>query len=321
MRKSKESLCSPSSGIHHRFLNPKEQKAVSFVWEEASLPEFDELLISWSASRPHKGHLRIQVSAFTSDWSPWVDYVVWGAEGQYTFNNEIGDVRCFQDTVEIRNNSQATGFKIKILAEQGTNLDECRALHACTTLLSTHDIQASPPIVGAVTLKFPGLSQMALSDSRAKRLCSPTSLTAVIRHLKGSKDLSPLQFANRTHDSSFDIHGNWVLNTAQAAHELGNNWMCYVSRLSSLEELIAPLHNGIPTVVSVQGPLTGAPLPYESGHLLVVRGYDPITQNILCMDPAYPCDSSTLVGYPWKDFLAAWRRRKGLAYRFERHLS
>lgn len=320
MRKSKESLHSPSSCLQHHYLTPKERNAVSFIWEEPSLPPFDELLISWSASRPYKGHLRVQVSVFTSEWSPWLDYVVWGAKEQYSFNHEIGDVRCFQDTVEIRNGSRATGFRIKILAELGANLQEYRALHACTTLMSAHSLEEAPPSLGTL-VELAGLSQMALADSRAKRLCSPTSLTAVIRYLKNSKTLCPLQFANQTHDNVFDIHGNWVLNTSQATHELGDGWTCYVARLSSLDELIAPMQEGIPTVVSVQGPLPGAPLPYEGGHLLVVRGYDPITQHILCMDPAYPSDSATLVGYPWKDFLAAWRRRKGLAYRFERYLS
>jgi hypothetical protein len=103
------------------------------------------------------------------------------------------------------------------------------------------------------------------------------------------------------HDQTFDIYGNWVFNTAATEK-------FRVTRLASFEEL----YTHLPAVVSVQGPLEGAPLPYLSGHLLVVRGWE--AGRVLVMDPAFPTHEETLTSYPIESFLAAWDRRRRLAY-------
>ena len=142
---------------------------------------------------------------------------------------------------------------------------------------------------------------MALSDERSKRLCSPTSTTAVIRFLSQSSLPSPLSFADSVVDTAFDIYGNWILNTAQASHLLKKPWTCCVVRLTSFDQVIRQLQKGYPVVVSVKGPLNGGATPYESGHLLVIKGYDSEKQEVFCMDPAFPTDELTLVSYDLND--------------------
>jgi hypothetical protein len=71
-----------------------------------------------------------------------------------------------------------------------------------------------------------------------------------------------------------------------------------------------------PVIASVRGPLPGSALPYAKGHLLVVTGFDAETQNVLCMDPAFPSDAATQTAYPIADFVAAWNRRGNIAYIF-----
>lgn len=107
------------------------------------------------------------------------------------------------------------------------------------------------------------------------------------------------------------------LNTAQASHKLGNPWNCFVARFTNFNQIVDQLRKGYPVVVSVKGPLKGSALPYESRHLLVVKGYDSKKQEVFCMDPAFSANELTHVTYALDDFLVAWGRRKGIAYVFD----
>jgi Peptidase_C39 like family len=302
--------------MRHRTINTLEKEQLAFTWEETNVLPFTELILSWSAQRPQEGHYLFQMSfLFSSEESPWLNYAYWGKSDQRTFNHELSTLRIYQDLAETLEGQQAIGFRVRVLANEGANLNNVRALHVCLTNLHTHqhDFDSNPL---SIDLEISGLSQMVLPNERHLRLCSPVSSTAAIRYLQKNATLCPLKFANRVWDSHFDIYGNWVLNTAQASHELGDGWQCYVSRLNSFSEILENLHKKYPVVVSVKGPLAGSALPYASGHLIVVKGYEPSTRRVLCMDPGFPEDSLTSVSYDLDDFLVAWNRRKGLAYLF-----
>jgi hypothetical protein len=157
---------------------------------------------------------------------------------------------------------------------------------------------------------------MALSDPRNKRLCSPTALTAVIRFLAPQHSLDPLQTAERVWDQTSDIYGNWALNVAEGYAQLQGKLFCWAERLSRFEQVLSSLHQKLPLVLSVRGPLPGSALPYENGHLLVVKGFNADTKQVLCMDPAFETDAKTDVAYDLAPFIAAWQRRGQLAYVF-----
>lgn len=267
-------------------------------WEVLELEPFDELIFSWEASRPEKEGYLFQISIFNGKWSSWIDYAFWGSTNQYTLQPS-------QDCIMTEG---ATGFRVRVKGER-----MCRTLHACATLKKEHRVGLGQGHYSTIKLGVPGLSQMALADPRAKRLCSPTSTTAVVRYLTKRK-LDPLQFADLVWDSQHDIYGNWILNTAEAACQLGTT--AYVARLTSFDPIYASLKRGFPVVVSVRGPLTGSAQEYASGHLIAVIGYDPEKNTVLCMDPAFPTDDKTLTSYPLADFLTAWNRRHGVAYLF-----
>ena len=55
----------------------------------------------------------------------------------------------------------------------------------------------------------------------------------------------------------------------------------------------------------------------QSGHILVVRGYDSSKQEALYMDPGFHEDEQTYVTYPLTEFMKAWVRRSGLSYVIE----
>jgi hypothetical protein len=303
----------------HRTLSDKEKGSSLFIWEEDTQTPFDELVISWNALRPRQGNYLIQVCVKTTEWSPWFDYAFWSSDDQYTFKHQSPDifVQVYQDAVEILEGKKATAFKIRVLAKNDATLSNFNRLHISSIDRSTHSVDAPTFENVFINLDVAGLSQMALLDERCKRLCSPTSTTAVIHFLSSSSIPNPLSFADSIVDSAFDIYGNWILNVAQASHHLQKPWKCYVTRLSSFDQVIHQLQKGHPVVVSVKGPLKGGATPYESGHLLIVKGYDSDKKEVFCMDPAFSADELTLVKYDLNDFLTAWRRRQGLAYLFD----
>ncbi len=308
-----------SSEWSHRDLSETEKKQDLFVWEKTELAPFNELIVSWDAKRPVQGSYLIQVSLFVTEWSPWLDYAYWGVEDQHTFKERLPEAKTqvYQDAAEILEGHQASGFKVRVIAQKMSSLEKFDTLHACATDWSTHAVSLTVSEGISIDLNVLGLSQIALPDERRLRLCSPTSTTAVIRFLLNDATLSPLVFADKIFDTAFDIYGNWNLNTAQASHELGKPWHCFVARLTSFNQIIDQLSKGHPVIVSVKDPLKGSAIPYKSGHLLVVKGYDATKQEVLCMDPAFPTDQLTHVAYALSDFLAAWSRRGGIAYIFD----
>ena len=301
----------------HRALSLFEKEAQYFIWEEAILSPFDELIVSWSSQRPLKGAFVFQLSVYIEEWSPWLDYAFWGARSQKTFQQELPLLSVFQDVVRVKGEKKAAGFRIRVEAKDGASLTHLRCIHASLIDHCSYQMEASIKTEGSIDLKVPPLSQIALADPRHTRLCSPVSTTAVIHFLEQSNRCSPIRFAGQVWDEAFDIYGNWILNTAQASHLLGEGWHCYAARFTSFYQVIEQLRKGYPVVVSIKGPLTGSPLPYESGHLVVVKGFDSGNRNVLCMDPAFPTDDKTFVQYPLVDFITAWQRRMGLAYVFE----
>ncbi len=283
-------------------------------WIEEGLSPFNEWIFSWNGRRPKKGKFLFYVRVKMEDWSPWLPYAEWGSEGQSSFSNEPKEafVRVYQDTLEVVGGKRATGFCVKIESEGDGKIDQIHALHVYT------NGEASLANVSHESCLIPieGLSQMAIQHERHQDLCSPTSITAVIRHLSHDKKLDPAIIAERVRDRGFDIYGNWVLNVAEASSQLGPKWHCWVERLSGLDEIYPYIQRGTPVIVSVRGPLTGSAAPYAHGHLLAVIGYDRGEERVICMDPRFPQDSETRVSYPTSDFIDAWNRRGRIAYLF-----
>lgn len=284
-------------------------------WREENTAPFDELILTWNGSRPVDGKYLIYVSLKTDEWSPYLLYGLWGEKEQSSFLSEMEGcpIRSHQDIVGVKNGGKATGFQIKIAPEHGAAMQPLRSLHVFT---NSHLQQPTveDEAFSSVHLHVKGLSQRTLPHPRAMDLCSPASTTAVIRYLLNKDSLDPVLFAERSWDHGFDIFGNWVLNVAESSSELGDQWDCWVGRLSGFRDIHECLCRNTPVVVSVRGPLIGSALPYAKGHLLVVIGYDNVAKRVLCMDPAFPTDEETLVSYPFKDFMEAWKRRGCFSY-------
>jgi hypothetical protein len=287
------------------------------------IPPFNELMFSWNAKRPSDGKYLFYVRVKLDEWSPWLLYASWGSDGQIGYLNTTTDapVRVYQDAVEVLEEKKATGFQIKVVPEGTASVGDVYSLHVYTNSDQLQEPQQMHGDASAICLPLKGLSQITLDHARHMDLCSPTSTAAVVRYLTEGKAVDPLQFAQSAWDGGFDIYGNWVFNVAQASAELGPTWSCWVERLHGFGNIYTRLQQGTPVVVSVRGPLTGSALPYAKGHLLVVIGYDPLQQKVICMDPAFSSDDQTQVSYDFSEFIQAWCRRGRVAYIFKHNES
>ena len=291
----------------------------NYTWIVPKVKFFDELLLSWNAERPSRGHYVILCSVYIQNqWSPWLLHAVWGALCQYSFHDVSSQapVQSFQDQIELHDGQMATGFRIRIEACDGANLDRFYTLYACASMLKLSKPVWRQPSHSSPHLSVPGLSQFRLDHPRSTSFCSPTSTTAVIHYALANRQLNPLQFAKHVYDAGFDIYGNWSFNIAQAFVELESQWQCFCARADGFETVWHYLKKGLPIVASVKGSLSGSYLPYANGHLLVIKGYDALSQQVLCMDPAFPLDEQTSIGYHWEEFMQAWENRHYLAYFF-----
>ncbi|MFI5343018.1 MAG: C39 family peptidase [Chlamydiales bacterium] len=311
------------SGIFHHY--PKlDENATAYVWEEITSDPFEELIVSWNAQRPLEGDFRMSITLKlqSEEWSPKMLYMQWGSSGQKSFDvkEESSDVHVYQDCIELLKDKKATAFRVSIEATEKADLGQLWAIHAYAKMPSDSSSAStsSRPADELIDLLVSPISQIVQLHPRARHLCSPTSTTTVVQYLLKSARLDPLEFARQVKDEGFDIYGNWVLNVVQASHELGKSWQCWVARLEKFQEILDSLALGMPVVVSVRGPLTGSAFPYEQGHLIVVRGYDPITEKVLCMDPAFPTHDQTYVSYALEEFMQAWSRRGRVAYLFQK---
>lgn len=285
-------------------------------WREEGVAPFDELILSWNAVRPLDGAFCFYMRVKIDQWSPWLIYAWWGSEGQMSFLHKIEEVSIHQDILTIGRGKKATGFQIEIAAKGDASLSQIRSLHIYTNGDLIKEPQHTSSSLPPISLQVPGLSQMILNHVRHRDLCSPTSTTAVVRYLSQKKQISPLYFSHHVWDRSFDVFGNWTLNVAQAAVELGPAWSCWVERLSGFDAMHARLSQGTPLVISVQGPLKGSAQPYPEGHLLAVTGYDSLHEKVLCMDPAFPSNGQAEAAYDLTELIQAWNRRGRVAYIF-----
>jgi len=281
--------------------------------ELISLEPFNELILSWNGYRPPQGRWVFYVSLYNGSWSPYIKYAEWGAASQKTFQRSLSNISTHQDVIAPQK-GYATGFRYVVKSEEGASLNTLHNISIFCRDTALFEIKP-PQNLSSICLErvFPH-SQMALSHPRHRDLCSPTSTTAAINFLLKKKEVNPLEIAQKVHDSEFDIYGNWILNTAAAYEALGGNYQTFVARLPDFTFVHQQLIKALPVIVSVKGPLPGAPLPYERGHLILLIGYS--DGQVLCMDPAFNTDAETLISYPLEPFLEAWGARRNLAYLF-----
>jgi hypothetical protein len=317
-----------TGSLNHVITKGELKNRSEYIWEEPWTKPFNELIISWNAKRPKVGKYTFYVSLKNGKWSPWKRLAEWGAGSQKTFvNTKDRFIHTKHVRVETQRKVRARGFRVKVVTKNGAPLESVKALFASLSRLNQFHIDSFPYHFSSKLIKnVPRCSQMWVDHERCGDFCSPTSTSIIVRYLNqkmdGNKKKKYLQlrgqvksFAKRTHDDSYlDIHGNWILNVAEAYGDTGCRAFFKTVRLNSFKELYGYLRRNIPVAVSVRGWLKGGYKNYKDGHFIVVVGWNQKKQAVLCVDPVFRNARKMLRAYRVKDFMKAWGRSKNLSY-------
>lgn len=290
-----------------------------------SVPAFTQLILSWNACRPQRGHYTFWVQgkeAQTGTWSGWHKMMMWGASVQCSYLSSADSIAQHHHVrFEACSGKKMNGFRIKVTAHNGANVCDLHAItaaYADLTRFKSEDITCYKNFASIKIKRVPRKSQFALKHPERHRLCSPTSCAILVEYFSRER-CNMHSLAHNVFDKGLDSYGSWPFNMAHAFELCQGMYWWRVIRMNSFAQLYAMLQNDYPVAVSIRGTLRGAPKSYNDGHLVVVIGYDAVTQSVICNDPACAYDRSSVRKYSLVDFLRAWEKSHRLAYcAFER---
>jgi hypothetical protein len=287
---------------------------------------FVQAVASWNADTPPGTWVEIQVRArLGARWTDWYSMGIWAADTSTVDRHSVrnqGDADGYVnvDTLVISNATQLNGYQLKarLFSENGTAIP---VVHNLSLAFSE-----TPEVPDALTpgnpdrwnrvLAVPECSQMVYPDG-GEVWCSPTSTSMVLAYwLPDARSCEPRvrDAVAGVYDWLYNGHGNWPFNTAYAAtHGLE----AYVARFTGLAEVEEWIAADVPVVVSLAwgtGELTGAPLAFSYGHLMVVVGFDASGDPVV-NDPAAPSDQTVQRTYIREEFESLWlEHTSGTAY-------
>jgi len=285
---------------------------------------FDTLVPSWEAVTPSGTWVELEVRARSGDgWTPWFDMGVWASGSESVWRHSVNGQRSgawevLADTVRSNGLAYADAYqyRLTLFSKQRGVSPSVWGVSVAASDSYRHGENLGAALDTGVwgwELKVPARSQMVYPQG-GEIWCSPTSLSMVMAYWAGqtgdpSLDQSVPTVAAGTYDYAYQGWGNWPFNTAYAS---AYGLKAAVSRFSSVEQLERWIEVGVPVVASIawdntnaQRQLSGAPLTWSDGHLLVVRGFDS-SGNVIVNDPAGSDDSQVRRVYYRGEFARAW---------------
>ena len=308
--------------LYYKLLNNNENQGKSELYfAKEDIPLFTQLIFSWNAVRPQKGHFSFWVSARdakTKKWGTWHRMVDWGAGVQRSYLSKKGDhfSQYHHVRLEINEDTASDAFKVRIARNQGADFSALKAFAVSLSNFNAFESEDSrnwSHLHSVHVSGVPRVSQFELDHPKNDTLCSPTSCTMLAGFLSESH-VDPIQFAQQVYDEGLDAFGSWPFNVANLYEICQGSFLFFTARLNSFDRLHNRLKQGTPVVVSVRGPLDGAAGAYRHGHLLVVVGWDAKKQEVIVHDPAFKKNAEVTKRYSIKDFVIAWERSRRLAY-------
>ncbi|MHB1131473.1 MAG: C39 family peptidase [Chloroflexota bacterium] len=276
---------------------------------------FNNVVLSWTANSPAATGLSFAVRVRAGEeWSGWYTLGTWrGGRGASVRGQADAWGKVDVDTLVLSRPADAYQYRVSLESSQPAATPALRSVSVATA--DTSRAPAGPPVALAQQplpeLAVPVESQAIQDPAVAWSICSPTSLTMILRYY--GVNTTPKQVYTAVRDGGSGIFGNWPLNTAYAG-ELGFD--AYVARLYSLDQLRAEIQAGHPVGLSIKykaGELPGAALDSTSGHLVVLRGFTPDGKAVL-NDPAAPNLASVRRVVNAQHLESVWLRSGGIAY-------
>jgi len=300
-----------SNVINAKVLNGENKNA--YIWQKENVTPFNELILSWNALRPAKGAFSFYISVKHSYWSNWHKIAEWGANTQKTYGySRDYFVNTSYNKVQLKRGRRATGFRVRVVAQNGADIKNLKALFVNSSDLHKFSVKKDKidlPTIKPIPVRKQ--SQMVLKGihERYWGLCAPTSTSIIVNYfLENKGDLKKyiVDFSDKVYDNHLNIYGNWPLDVAQAYDSCKQKCFFRIERLNDFQELYSKLKSGIPVAVSIRGAIRGGAKNYENGHFIVIVGWDNNRKAVLCVDPAFSSNIKTSRAYGIKSFLSAW---------------
>jgi hypothetical protein len=171
-----------------------------------------------------------------------------------------------------------------------------------------------PTSNGAMVLAVPFCAQGEGPEAMKHQICSPASVTMVMRFWGIDRPL--VENAAAIYDPEYRIFGNWM-RAAQRPGEMGLE--AWVDRFRNWEQVRDVIAAGEPVVASIQfkaGEFPSAVSKSSDGHLIVIRGFTG-DGNIIVNDPADKARGNGAI-YNAQDLGRAWFGHGGVGYRIRR---
>lgn len=306
----------------------KNSRINEIVFFKENVRNFSQLIFSWNSSKPKKGGFTFYAQtrdARSKKWSGWHKMFDWWSNSQRSYFSSNESSKYVHVRLETGLNSLADSFKIIIKSYGGADLGAVKSVCACTSNFNKFKYEIIDSKL--FNLKYvyikdvPKISQRLLDHSQNSRICSPTSCSMLAGYFNkffaNTNFIDPIEFTNNVLDPGLGdsgSYGNWSFNTAELYRKCNGGVFFYVQRMNGFVDLHEKLLAGCPVVVSIRGKLDGAQKAYKDGHLIVVVGFDPKDRSVICHDPAFYTDKSTLVKYKLGTFLRGWEGSNKLVY-------
>ncbi len=282
------------------------------TWIIKDIPKTDRIVFSWKAQR-YDVPIKFSFSLLYDTWTPPRVFCEWGKDEQksFSYDDPLQRFQFFQDELLLLA-MMPKKIKIEVLSLQNIKIPKFFASFVASDDLSLiHEIN-TPSLQLCPKWHY---SQIALNLPYSHRICSPMALINASSFFLKEEAFDIPEFIKGVYDKNFDIYGNWMLNTAHAA-ALFSDVEPKAQRLSSFEDVIQELSKGKPVIASISGQLSGAPLSYPHGHLLVIYGWDNEQKKVLCIDSAAESHERTLVEYDYIQLMESWSKKFRLCYTF-----
>lgn len=269
--------------------------------------EFTEITPSWNSRTNIDSSVELLIRLkIGENWTQYISYGVWSTDGnnigiEEDQSNEL--VKVTTDRIFVNHGLFADSVQIKVVFRG----DEPKLeLIAFST-----DTGAEDEINGdylKIIDNVPMISQLASGHKDSHSICSPTSLTMVLKYYGLPVELNDV--TKGTFNTGSELYGDWPQNSAYAGEQGMRAFTKKCVSVNSIKNLIA---QNIPVIASVvskdKNELEGAISAFPSGHLMVVVGFKMIDgiEYIVVNDPAANSDEEVRKYYKLSQWIKVWR--------------